>query len=197
MSHDEFCTPPPVASRVERFFDGPVDLDPASNNRSIIKARKIYTAGALHLPWRARTVYENCPFSDPYLELFADKGIAERRTHGFEHIRLVPVATSTVWWQKAQGVRAAACGHYADKPSTVFTKRLRFIGLDGRVEKDSARFDVALFYYGNRHARFLEIFTEPELAMWWVEAPYPARHLPPPNKRKTLEKKNGHVEARR
>lgn len=177
MSQDEFCTPPRVASRLHRFFGGAVGLDPATNARSIIKSKLRYTAGALHRQWRPpathNSVFDNVPFSDPNLLLFAERGINQRFEWGFEHVRLVPVATSTAWWAIARGRRPTSEGIVTEPPSIVFTGRLKFIDLNGTVSDDTARFDCAILYYGTstkRHREFLSIFGEPELCNDAIDA---------------------------
>lgn len=70
VDRDGWCTPPAIVDRLMYFTGGePVDLDPCSNERSIVPARKRLTRedsadGLPVLPWRG-TVYCNWPFSRP------------------------------------------------------------------------------------------------------------------------------------
>lgn len=189
MPHDHFCSPPDVCDLLWRFFDGPVGLDPCTNANSIVRAIQTFSAGALHLAWKPpksrNSIYENPPFSAPYLKLFLEYGIAQRKRFGFEHIRLVPVSTSTAWWRIAYGEAATADGLVSDRPSVCFTKRLPFIDLDGTLLEDVARFDTAIFYYGHRHGRFQEIFGQSAICNRFELAPgrprsVPARPAPEP-----------------
>jgi hypothetical protein len=181
-SLDNWCSPPEVAEPLEQFFGGPVDFDPCSNERSIVKAR-LYNdqpIGCL-IPWfgrhhgiRVRTCYENPPYSQ--LKAFTRKGVLELldASAGVELERLVPVAPSTSWWRTALGkepvletirrAKGAKTTQYrerwAPKPTLIFTKRLFFIGQDGIVDirhrkRQSARFDSILMYYGPREREFL------------------------------------------
>ncbi len=166
MGLDNWCSPAEVADSLEQYRGGPVGLDPCSNERSLIRARRVYVGKvALMLPWgEEEDVYENPPYSR--LEDFTRKGVAERYCgHTTELVRLVPVATSTAWWRVAMGLEEVRMFDRkmkrADKPLAVFTKRLKFIGEDGEDE-ESARFDSVLLLYGaTRRAqrRFLREFA--------------------------------------
>jgi hypothetical protein len=167
MGTDNWCTPPEVADPLEQFFGGPVDLDPCSNARSIIRAVQTYRAGGLHLPW-AKTNFENPPYGR--LDLWTDKGIYEivvvERVR--ELVRLVPVATSTGWWRRAVAVDETPAiwgdAHEprarlvrAPDPLILFTKRIAFLNEEG-MPQSGARFDSVLFYYGKRREAFRREF---------------------------------------
>ncbi len=171
MGLDNWCSPPEVADPLEQFFDGPVDFDPCSNDRSIIRARFVndQPVGCL-IPWfgaKRRTVYENPPYSK--LLAFTQKGILEMRDFRRQRypeepelVRLTTVATSTLWWRMATGrepVRTKDENVFSRRPTVVFTQRLFFINEQGiQNRSQSARFDSALFYYGPREKEFLREF---------------------------------------
>lgn len=170
MSHDHFCTPRPVADLLWRFFDGPVALDSASNEHSIIKCERMYVRGSLHLPWD-KTTWTNPPFSG--IGPFVVKGIRELALRNvFEWLLLVPANTSTLWWRQATGVepvvlrKSPATFCNPKKPKVIFSKRLAFIDPRNKTsaKKDSARFDTALLYYGPRRKHFVETFKP--IASW-------------------------------
>ncbi len=161
---DHFCTPHVVDDCLFDFFGGPVDLDPCSNSRSIIRSKEAYTVGGLHLPWRA-TNFENGPYSR--MMIWVQKTMRELAIgRAKEVVTLWPVATSTKWWKTATGnmpVEPEVVGKkeiWAPNPTLIFTKRLAFIGLSGEQD-DSARFDPVLFFYGpeKRHRAFLRSFN--------------------------------------
>ena len=164
MSSDHWCTPEPVGSALDEFWDGPADLDPGSNSRSIVRARKAYTAGGLHLPWKKKT-YANCPYSTmmPWVEKGA-REIAAGNTD--ELVVLWPVASSTLWWKRAVGgepIPPEVKGGkeiWSPNPTLVFPKRLAFLDENGRAVQ-GARFDSVLFFYGpdKRHRQFLRSFA--------------------------------------
>ena len=67
---DSWCSPPEIADPLEEFYEGPVDVDPCSNDRSVIRARVAYTSGGLIRPWclppnrnPKHTGYQNDPYS--------------------------------------------------------------------------------------------------------------------------------------
>lgn len=180
MGLDGWCTPREVAEPLEDFFDGPVDFDPCSNERSIIKARAANTRPVgLLIPWfgkvaprvLGRTTYENPPYSK--LLAFTDKSIKELDRRDIDVpvrerqlVRLVTCAPSTAWWRRAVGREPVTVGSVATmqisikapKPTLIITNRLEFINEMGEIE-ESARFDSALFYYGPREEKFLRTFA--------------------------------------
>jgi DNA N-6-adenine-methyltransferase Dam len=173
-STDNWCSPPEVADPLEQYFDGPVDLDPCSNERSIIRARRAFVDKVgLMLAWDT-TTYENPPYSE--LDAWTDKGIQERsEARVRELVRLVPVATSTAWWRRAAGVepvmfktRGGRGFVYAGIPLMVFTRRLKFI--DEQNEIDSgARFDSVLMLYGATRRRQQKFIREFASITSWVQ----------------------------
>lgn len=166
MSFDTWCSPPEIADPLEEFYEGPVDVDPCSNSRSIIRARVAYTSGGLVYPWclppamRPRyTGYENDPYS--MADVWTRKMLAELRIRNLrEHIRLSMFACSTKWW-------ADMCREPKRNPRILALKRIPF--LDPRPEKQGeppqvCRFEPALTYFGPRPERFTRVFAH--LTRW-------------------------------
>lgn len=166
MSMDHWCSPPEMADGLEDLFGGPVDCDPCSNARSIIRAVTAYTAGGTFLPWGRRT-YKNPPYSR--LDLWTDVGIREIRAgRVHELVNLEPVAPSTRWWRKAMGeepIEIDGDTIWAPKPVVMFTKRINFINEHGVVIK-GARHDSVITYYGPRRQAFRRAFKH--LERWVV-----------------------------
>lgn len=154
MSRDDWCSPPEVAEPMVQVFQGPVGVDPCSNERSLIRARHAYCGQVgLLLPWVVdeddASAYENPPYSE--LPAFTDKGVYEVVSveHDLDLLRLVPAATSTGWFRRAVGVDPVLVGRRelrVHPPLIMFTKRLSFIGANGR-KQTSARFDCALILH--------------------------------------------------
>jgi hypothetical protein len=92
-----------------------VDLDPCSNHRSTVRARKTYSLerdeDGLALPWFG-VCYVNPPFSDvmPWVERAESPEVV---ACGF----LVNVDSSTAWWRRLQKTRSLAL---------MFHKRIQF-----------------------------------------------------------------------
>lgn len=169
MATDDWCTCPDVEEGLYKFHRGPVGLDPCSNERSIIRARRRYTAGALHLPWDAPTIFKNPPYSQllPWTEYGIEQLQRTYRGRGKTMIDLVPATPSTEWWLKM----------LTAEPLLIFTKRLPFINEQGVIDS-GARFDCVLaLYHGagwrdrgavaESRARFLAVFRG--LTRWVVQ----------------------------
>jgi len=155
FSTDNWCTPPEVSVPLEDFFGGPVGIDPATNDRSIIKSIVRYTELGLALPWykKAQGKNRSCFMNEPYSISggFTDKANdemhAERVT---ELVRLTTGSPSTAWWRRA-------CKKSPRNPRIIFTRRLSFIGPHGK-KMSTCRFEPALLYYGPRVAEFERAF---------------------------------------
>jgi hypothetical protein len=155
---DAWCSPPEIADPLEEFFQGPVDVDPCSNSRSIIRARMAYAVFGLVRPW-GRTTYENNPYSET--GAWTEKAIAEMRCGNVrELVRLTMASTSSQWWRRQ-------CLVPRRNPRLLFTKRLKFIDPfaadDGEIRAGS-RFEPVLTYFGPRAARFDRCFRG--ITMW-------------------------------
>jgi hypothetical protein len=93
---DEYCTPPWLTEMLPS-----VDLDPASNPRSTVRARRTYSLekklDGLKLPWSG-SVLLNWPYSDPmpWAAKLIQELLAGRCT---EAIVLCKLDSSTAWWQ--------------------------------------------------------------------------------------------------
>lgn len=162
---DSWCTPPEIADPVEEFFDGPVDVDPCSNDRSVIRAVLALRSGGLLLPWRLPgsdakgTVYENDPYS--MAGIWTDKMLHElawgRVT---EIIRLSMMATSSMWWQRM-------CLMPARRPRILGLRRIAFLDPFAETagqKRQVCRFEPALTYIGPRVKRFDKVFAH--LTRW-------------------------------
>lgn len=153
MSSDEWCSPPEVADPLFRFW-GVADLDPCSNGRSVIKAAETYTYGGLIRSHKKKTYY-NWPYSqnDPW----SQKLVLEIKVGRVqEAVVLCMTATSTDWWQRLMLQPRR-------NPRVICTKRIRFLGPDGKPV-DSSRFEPALIYYGPQPKKFDKYFHH--LAKW-------------------------------
>lgn len=159
---DSWCSPPAITDRLQEFFEGPVDVDPCSNARSLVSSVIAYTRGGLVLPWRLpsrrakRTCYQNDPYSKA--EVWTAKMLHEIAVGNVvEHIRLSMFSCSTMWW-------ADMCNKPRRNPRILALKRVAF--LDPRkpaaaamVDLVGCRFEPALVYIGPRPARFGQVFA--------------------------------------
>jgi hypothetical protein len=159
---DSWCSPPEITLRLEEFYDGPVEVDPCSNARSIVKAIRAMTTGGLVLPWRLppkkypnakRTGYQNDPYSKA--DVWTAKMLVELANGNLrEHIRLSMWSSSAQWW-------ADMCYKPKRNPRILALKRLAFLdpyAPDPGKKRMSCRFEPALTYFGPRWHRFDTVF---------------------------------------
>lgn len=148
---DSWCTPPEITGPLEQLFSGPVDVDPCSNDRSIVKARLVMQRGGLIRPWVlpepvARTVYQNDPYSKS--GPWTTKMISELASGNVRHlVRLCMMSTSSHWWAEM----CSADRELVRNPRILALKRIAF--LDPFAKKKgqkrmSCRFEPALIYFG-------------------------------------------------
>jgi phage N-6-adenine-methyltransferase len=145
--HNLWNTPVEIVDKVVQFFDGPVELDPCSNDRNNpnIPCLRCFTEeddGLAH-QWNANSVFLNHPYSDsknwiPYARRQFDEGNVE------EMILLIKLDISTKWFRSI-----------ADRPWIAISKRLRF-----GDSKGAAPFQSALIYLGNNPGRFHSVFGD-------------------------------------
>lgn len=163
---DWWCSPPEIADPLEEFFEGPVDVDPCSNERSIIRARRAYTSGGLVLPWRLPakmkprlTGYQNDPYSQA--GVWTAKMLAEISSGNLrEHIRLSMFSCSSRWW-------VDMCNGPTWNPRILALKRIAFLdpfASEAGMKRMSCRFEPALTYFGPRPERFTQVFAH--LTRW-------------------------------
>ena len=162
IDSDSLCTPPEILNPLYELYGGMIDTDPCSNPHSIVRARQAFHEGGLVVPWsyrgRSAKGYQNHPYStnEPWAVKFAREW---KLGHLSEHVVLCMACPSTIWWLTFMTAPV--------NPRVIFTKRLNFLGPDGKPLKDSARFDTALIYYGRRraqHRRFDALYRH--VARW-------------------------------
>jgi len=161
---DSWCSPPKIADPLEQFFHGPVDTDPCSNRRSIIRARQAYTRGGLVLPWRLDVPidwsgYQNDPYSKA--DAWTTKMLYELAVGNLqEHVRLCMMSTSSDWW-------ARQCLEPKRNPRILALRRIAFLDPFAATkgsERQSCRFEPALLYFGRRTRAFEREFAH--LTRW-------------------------------
>lgn len=155
ISSDSLCTPPDILTPLYELYAGRVSCDPCSNEHSLVVADRVLTSGGLVFPWGKKT-YANWPYSsnDPWV----DKAIYEMKIGRVaELVILCMTATSTRWWNKAMVLPRR-------NPRVMCTKRIKFLGPNGKPLPHGARFDTSLIYYGPNVKKFDRLFSRH--AMW-------------------------------
>lgn len=153
----DWCTPPSIIESVKEVFGGRVDLDPCSNEFSMVGAEREYVlpeTDGLSAPWDAETIYVNPPYGSD-----AERGtriihwferMVEANWRGAEVIALVPVAPNTRHWKEYVFPHAAAICFLAQP-------RVRFY-IRGVEDPKGAPMSCAVVYWGKDWKRFAKAF---------------------------------------
>lgn len=154
----DWGTPETYVRAVREFFGGAIDLDPCSNEWSIVRARVEYRLpehDGLRDSWNFKRIYVNPPYG---LDRRSGTGIKNwlyrcayaHKAFGSEILALVPVATNTGHWKKYVFGKARSICFLADT-------RLKFL-VNGENGGKGAPMSCAMIYWGNDHERFLRVF---------------------------------------
>lgn len=151
-------TPEKYIEAVKRVFGGVIELDPCSNEYSLVEASVEYSLpihDGLKESWDFRTIFVNPPYGidkerGTSIKRWFYRCAAAHRHHHSEVIALVPVATNTGHWKKyVFGCATAVC--------FLYDTRLRFL-IDGRDEGKGAPMSCAMVYWGESYDLFFETF---------------------------------------
>ena len=156
----DWGTPRKYVDAVREFFGGDIDLDPCSNEYSIVNARTEYALpdrDGLRESWNYRTIYVNPPYGadkarHTTIKRWLRRCAEANETHGSEVLALVPVATNTTHWKEYVWPRATGV-------CFLYDTRLRFLvrGLD---EGKGAPMSCAMIYWGAAFDAFLDLFLQ-------------------------------------
>lgn len=156
----EWGTPSKYVAAVKRVFEGEIDLDPCSNEFSIVKARTEYRLpehDGLMESWDFKRIFVNPPYGinkerASSIRDWLYRCDAAHRNYKAEVIALVPVATNTGHWKKYVFGRATAV-------CFLYDTRLRFL-IDGKDEGKGAPMSCSMIYWGPNYERFYEVFIK-------------------------------------
>jgi ParB-like chromosome segregation protein Spo0J len=152
--NNEWYTPPDLIERARRVMGG-IDLDPASSlvaNRTV-KAEKIYTAenSGLDLPWYAKSVWMNPPYSSEWIGKFATKIVEEVKAGRVKQaITLTNNATDTGWFAEMANAATGMC---------TLRGRVRFMDPQGNPSGAPLQGQV-LLYFGDDFEAFKREFSQ-------------------------------------
>lgn len=155
-----WCTPPKYVNAIKRFWNGSIQLDPCSNQHSIVNAEtefRLPECDGLKEEWNYETIYVNPPYGSDKergttIKNWLAKCCTAHITYKSEVIALVPVATNTGHWKQfVFGKATAIC--------FLYDTRLRFLvdGLDGGKGAPMA---CCLIYWGDNIEGFRKVFME-------------------------------------
>jgi hypothetical protein len=154
----DWGTPEIYVEAVREFFGGAIDLDPCSNEWSIVRAKTEYRLperDGLRESWKFKRIYVNPPYG---LDRRSGSGIKNwlyrcayaHKTFGSEILALVPVATNTGHWKKYVFGKARSICFLADT-------RLKFL-VNGENGGKGAPMSCAMIYWGKDHETFVRVF---------------------------------------
>jgi DNA N-6-adenine-methyltransferase (Dam) len=156
----DWGTPEKYVQAIKEFFGGEIDLDPCSNQFSIVGARVQYMLpeqDGLKAGWNFKRIYVNPPYG---LDRKRGTGIKSwlcrcaqaHKNFGSEVLALVPVATNTGHWKKhVFGKAIAVC--------FLYDTRLKFL-VNGQNGGKGAPMSCAMIYWGTSPDQFRSVFEK-------------------------------------
>jgi len=164
---DSYCTPSWLTAMLPQ-----VDLDPCSNPRSTVRAKRTYSLekklDGLKLPWNG-SVFLNFPYSDPlpWIMKLNEDLLAGRCT---EAIVLCKLDSSTEWWQVLTGFEQPELWTFDkriqfDEPPALIADRVRKFTEAGKPggEKSSNNFCSAIVHH---RGKALELKLDTVASRW-------------------------------
>jgi hypothetical protein len=155
----EWGTPSKYVDAVRKCFGGRIDLDPCSNEYSIVRGETEYRLpehDGLNESWDFRTVYVNPPYGldrerGTSIKHWLRKCASAHRSFRSEVLALVPVATNTGHWKNyVFGQATGVC--------FLYDTRLKFL-VNGQNGGKGAPMSCAMVYWGERFDTFLSVFS--------------------------------------
>lgn len=152
-------TPQKYVSAVKNVFGGYIDLDPCSNEYSIVKAKTEFLLpfnDGLLEKWNFKNIYVNPPYGidkerNTSIKEWFKKTIETRIKYNSNIIMLVPVATNTNHWKQYVFGKANVICFLSDT-------RLKFLE-NGQDTGKGAPMACAMLYYGDNPNAFRTIFN--------------------------------------
>ena len=144
-------TPPKYTIPIKEFFKGRIDLDPCSNEGSIVQAKTELYEGGLEYNWgQHKNIFVNPPYgrngkTSIYHWLQKCYGLPNS-----EVIALIPVAPNTKHWKEFVFNSSIIC--------FLSDTRLKFM-IDGSTNNKGASMACCLVYWGNNKENFLAQFN--------------------------------------
>lgn len=156
----DWCTPHNYIDAITKFFGGKIDLDPCSNECSIVNATTEYCLpknNGLSESWNYKTIYVNPPYGadrerKTTIKHWLYRCAEANRKFNSEVIALIPVATNTSHWKEYIWGRATSI-------CFLYDTRLKFL-VNGENGGKGAPMSCALAYWGSNFDRFIETFLE-------------------------------------
>ena len=153
----DWGTPIKYIRAVKEVFDGNIDLDPCSNDHSVVGAHVAYRlpTDGLKASWDFPKIYVNPPYGNDKARGTTIRHWLERcahahEVHGSDVLSLVPVAVNTLHWKRHVFTKARAV-------CFLYDTRLRFLE-NGQDIGKGAPMACAMIYWGEDYAAFRRVF---------------------------------------
>lgn len=153
-------TPHKYVNAVKEIFGGHIDLDPCSNEFSVVNAQTEYRLpehDGLKESWNYPTIYVNPPYGidkerGTTIKNWLAKSAYAHKEYNSEVLALVPIAANTSHWKKYVFTQAKSI-------CFLYDTRLRFLE-NGQDTGKGAPMACAMIYWGNNQNKFYEVFIE-------------------------------------
>jgi hypothetical protein len=155
ITKKDWNTPPKYITPITNFF-GKIELDPCSNNYSLVNAATSFifpSVDGLKEEWNHKTVFVNPPYGrngETSLYDWLKKSVLSFEKYKSEIILLIPVATNTKHFKELVFKKCHAICFLEDT-------RLKFYN-NGIEDKKGAPMACCLIYIGNRKDKFKKDF---------------------------------------
>lgn len=156
----EWGTPEKYVRAVREVLGGKIDLDPCSNQYSIVHAEVEYQLPAqdgLLASWDYSKIYVNPPYGidkerGTSIKKWLGRCALAHSEHQSEVLALVPVATNTAHWKNyVFGQATSVC--------FLYDTRLKFL-VNGQDGGKGAPMSCAMIYWGSCFEKFLSVFAQ-------------------------------------
>jgi len=152
-------TPVKYIDAIKIFFGGSIDLDPCSNDYSLVGANVEYRLPAvdgLTASWNYPRIFVNPPYGHDRtrgtrISHWLARCVEANRLYHSEVLALVPVATNTGHWKASVWGEASGIVFLADT-------RLKFL-VDGQPGGNGAPMACCIVYWGGRTGDFRSVFS--------------------------------------
>jgi hypothetical protein len=153
-----WCTPQKYVDVIRQFFDNCIDLDPCSNEFSIIRANVEYRLpndDGLLKEWKFKKIYVNPPYGSDRdrgttIKNWLKKCAEAYTKYNSEVLALIPVATNTSHWKEYIFNKATGICFLSDT-------RLKFI-INGSSDNKGAPMACCMVYWGANFEKFRQVF---------------------------------------
>jgi hypothetical protein len=156
----DWNTPIVYVEAIDEFFNNKLDLDPCSNEQSLVKSQTKYMLpknDGLAESWNYKNIYVNPPYGRNKINKTGIKDWIKKCYNSFnnydsEVIALIPVASNTSHWKSFIWNKATAI-------CFLFDVRLKF-SINGSTDNKGAPMACCIVYWGINFEYFNKIFSK-------------------------------------